>query len=309
MEPFDVPCLVSLESTDDRQEVMSARSEQRRGMEIGRPCSRLLRRLDRVTGLSDADRAAVSGLPMTIRYLSGGQGFARTGDVAEQCCLILDGYLYRQKGTGSGRRQILGIHVAGDLIDLQTLHLPRFDHDINAAGSAVVGVIPHSSFKGLLQASPVLNEAFWRESMVESSIFREWIVNLGQRSALARVAHIVCELTLRLRAVGLARDLVLNIPWKQSDLADAAGISTVHTNRVVQELRAVKAIAWGSGNLQILDWKLLCEIGDFSPDYLHLDEHAALIADAQRGAKDITDEPVGDGRAVCFGAEGGAQLH
>lgn len=275
---------------------MTARSEQRRGMEIGRPCSRLLRRLDRIAGLSETDRTAIANLPMTIRYLSAGQGFARTGDVAEHCCVILDGYLYRQKGTGSGRRQILAIHVAGDLVDLQTLHLPRFDHDINAAGTAVIGVIPHSCFKALLQASPSLNEAFWRESMVESSILREWIVNLGQRSALARVAHVICELSLRLRAVGLARDLVLNIPWKQSDLADAAGISTVHTNRVVQELRTMKAIAWGPGNLQIANWDLLCEIGDFSPDYLHLDGYPALVADAQQSAKSAIAEHLGDRR-------------
>lgn len=250
--------------------MISVGSEYHRGMEAGRPWSRLLRRLAGVSVLSEADRDALSNLPMSIRYMSAGQDFARSGDVAEQCCLILDGYLYRQKGTGSGRRQILAIHVPGDLIDLQTVHLQRFDHDIHAAGPAVVGVVPQSCFKGVLEASPGLTDAFWRESTVEAAIFREWIVNLGQRSALARVAHIICELASRLRAVDLARDLVLPIPLKQSDLADAAGISTVHTNRVVQELRATKAIVWGAGHLQIVNWTLLCQIADFSSSYLHL---------------------------------------
>lgn len=261
---------------------MASNVDHRRGMEIGRPYSRLLRRLDRIAPLREEDRNAIAALPMTIKYLLAGQDFARTGESAEHCCLLLDGFLYRQKGTGSGQRQIVSIHAPGDLIDLQTLHLPRFDHDINAVGAAVVGIIPHAAVKAMLTASPALNDMFWRETLVEASILREWIVNLGQRSALARIAHIICELTLRLQSVELARDLVLRIPWTQADLADAAGISTVHTNRVVQELRRLRAIAWEGGTLQILDWPLLCEIGDFSPDYLHL--HDATLPTVERSA-------------------------
>lgn len=248
----------------------STRPVQRSGPDSGRPLSRLLRRLDRQAALSAEDREAVSALPITVRYLTPEQSFARAGDSADCCGVILDGYLYRQKGTGAGRRQIIAIQTADDLVGLQTLLLPRFDHDVVALGPAVVGVIPHTAVKAMLRQSQALTECFWRETSVESAIFREWILNLGQRSALARVAHLVCELVARLRAVDLAQDMKLSIPWTQADVADATGISTVHANRVIQELRRIKAIAWREGVVEILDWPLLERIGDFSPDYLNL---------------------------------------
>lgn len=249
---------------------ISTRPVQRAGAEMGRPLSRLLRRLDRKATLSADDREALSALPMTVRYLSPEQSFARAGDAADCCGLVLDGYLYRQKGTGAGRRQIVGIQTADDLVGLQTLLMPRFDHDIVAIGPAVVGVIPHTAFKATLRQSQALTECFWRETSVDAAISREWILNLGQRSALARVAHLICELVARLRAVDLAQDMKLSIPWTQADVADATGISTVHANRVIQELRRVKAIAWREGMVDVLDWALLERIGDFSPDYLNL---------------------------------------
>lgn len=239
-------------------------------MEAGRPYSRLVRLLESMGPLSEDDIALISRLPMTVKNVHADQDIARDGDIATQCCLVLSGYVYRHKLAKGSRRQIMSFHIPGDIPDLQTLHLPRLDHTLSALGPGVIALLPHGAFRATLEQSPELSHVFWRQSLIDAAIFREWVINLGQRDALARVAHIICEMTLRLQAVGLAQDCSFSIPWTQSDLADASGISTVHTNRVVQELRRLGLIEWDAKRVLIRDWNGLVEVGDFSPDYLHL---------------------------------------
>jgi CRP-like cAMP-binding protein len=246
-------------------------------METGRPYTRLLRRLDSTVSLTESDRLAIARLPMTVKNCTNGQDIAREGDVSTQCVLVLDGYLFRHKLANGSQRQIMSFHVPGDIPDLQTLHLPKLDHTVTALGATVVAFIPHAAFKDMLQGSPQLTHVFWRESLVDAAIFREWVVN-GRRDSIARVAHIICELVVRLRAVGLARDMMFTIPWTQSDVADAAGISTVHANRVIQELRRLGFLGWDSRLIQILNWEGLASLGDFSDDYLHLRKAELLDA-------------------------------
>jgi len=239
-------------------------------MEAGRPYTRLLRRLDSVVSLTESDRRGIAQIPMTVKNFANGQDLVRDGDISTQCILVLDGYLFRHKMANGSQRQIMSFHVPGDIPDLQTLHLPKLDHTVTALGAAVVAFIPHAAFKELLQASPQLTHVFWRESLVDAAIFREWVITLGQRDAIGRVAHLICELVMRLQAVGLAKDMAFTIPWTQSDVADASGISTVHANRVIQELRRLELLEWDSRLIQVRNWDGLASLGDFSPDYLHL---------------------------------------
>jgi CRP-like cAMP-binding protein len=239
-------------------------------VEAGRPYSRLIQLLESVSSLSEEDVRLISRLPMTVKNVHANQQIARDGDLATQCCLVLNGHLYRHKFVKGSRRQILSFHIPGDIADLQTLHLPRLDYSLSALGPATVALIPHGPFNANLELSSRLSHVFWRQTLIDAAIFREWVINLGQRDALARVAHIICEMTLRLRAVGLTQDYSFSIPWTQSDLADAAGISAVHTNRVVQELRRLGLIEWDARRVLIRDWTRLVEVGDFSADYLHL---------------------------------------
>ncbi|ACI93845.1 cyclic nucleotide-binding protein [Afipia carboxidovorans OM5] len=238
-------------------------------MEAGRPYTRLLRRLDSIVSLAESDRYAITRLPMTVKNCANGQDVAREGDISTQCILVLDGYLFRHKLANGSQRQIMSFHVPGDIPDLQTLHLPKLDHTVTALGGTVIAFIPHAAFKDMLEGSPRLTHVFWRESLVDAAIFREWVIN-GRRDAISRVAHMICELMVRLQAVGLARDMAFTIPWTQSDVADAAGISTVHTNRVIQELRRLGLLEWDSRLIQIRNWEGLATLGDFSDDYLHL---------------------------------------
>jgi CRP-like cAMP-binding protein len=245
-------------------------------MQVGYPHSRLTTRLDAVVGLSEADRALIGKLPITARSLAADQDLVRTGEGASECWLLLDGYLYRHKETSDGRRQILSVYVPGDIPDLASLYLSRSDHTLSALGPAVAAHVPHSALQEMISASPALMRALQREMLVDAAIFREWILNIGTRQAVSRVAHLLCEIATRLRIVGLAKDLSFILPMSQADIGEATGISTVHANRVIQDLRSRGAIEWRNKTLRILDWDALVSIADFSPAYLHLRDDAKV---------------------------------
>jgi CRP-like cAMP-binding protein len=239
-------------------------------MEIGRPYSRLLHRLERLSALSAHDRQLVAELPLTVANFSANEKVARAGDAPSRCTLVLGGFLCGHKRVNGSRRQITSFFVPGDIADLHTLHMPPLDHDLSTLGPAVVAFMPHGAFRDMLDRSPRLTQAFWRDTYIRLAIMREWVTNLGRRDAIARVAHVVCELTVRLQNVDLAQNLAFSIPWTQSDLADACGISNVHANRVVQELRRLGLIEWDSRRVRIRDWDAVAKIADFSDEYLQL---------------------------------------
>jgi CRP-like cAMP-binding protein len=236
-------------------------------MEIGRPYSRLLSRLERYGALEPHDRQRVSELPLTVANLTPDQEITHQGDKPSRCTLVLGGFLYTHRIVSGGRRQITSFVIPGDFADLQAL-CHGVDYNLSALGPAVVAFLPHAALKDLLDRSPQLAQTFWRESFVEAAIFREWIANIGRRESIARVAHLICELTARLQTVDLARDLCFAIPLTQAELADACGISSVHANRVVQELRRLGLVEWDSKQVRIKNWSGLARIGDFSADYL-----------------------------------------
>lgn len=237
-------------------------------MEIGRPYSRLLLRLERFGALSTADRQRIADLPLKLVNYPAEREVVSYGYSPSQCTLVLDGFLYSHKLVAGSRRQIISFFVPGDVADLPTLYLPKIDHGITTLGPAVLAFVPHSALKEVLDQSPNLAQAVWRETLIQAAISREWVANLGRRDAIARTAHIICELAVRLQAIGLARDLSFPIPWKQMDLADACGISTVHANRVIQELRHLGLVEWESRRVIIRDWHSLVRVGDFNDDYL-----------------------------------------
>jgi CRP-like cAMP-binding protein len=239
-------------------------------MEIGRPYSRLLQRLDRLGSLSAHDRQLIAELPLTVANFSANEEVVRHGDAPSRCTLVLGGFLQGHKRVNGSSRQITSFFVPGDIADLHTLHLAPLDHDLSTLGPAVVAFMPHGAFRHMLDRSPHLTQAFWRDTFIRLAIMREWVTNLGRRDAIARVAHVICELAVRLQNVDLAQNLSFSIPWTQTDLADACGISNVHANRVVQELRRLGLIEWDSRKVTIRDWDAVAKIGDFSDEYLQL---------------------------------------
>jgi CRP-like cAMP-binding protein len=209
----------------------------------------------------------VAALPLSVRNVAAGSPILPTEE--PHCIVVVNGFVCGWKHVGTGRRQITSMIVPGDIAGLNGLLLPGSDDNLSALGPAVIASLPYSALEEALDQSPRLAQAFWRQSFVEAAILREWIASLGRREALARVAHLICELVVRLQAVGLAKDYSFVISWTQRDLADACGISAVHANRVVQELRRLELVEWDAKHLKIRDWDTLVKVGEFSDDHLH----------------------------------------
>jgi CRP-like cAMP-binding protein len=235
------------------------------------PARKLIERLQALVGLSEDDRNKLANMPNAVKTFSDNEYVLREGGRAFHCTIVITGFLCRQKIV-SGRNQILSFYMPGDMPDLHTLHLPLMDHDVCSAGPSTVAFVPHAFLNNLLINSPTLTHAFWRETLVDAAIYREWVANLGARDALSRVAHVFCELAARLEIVGLLDNDQFRLPFTQQTLADACGLSTVHINRTVQELRRGGLIEWKGGVVTLLRRQKLARVADFTPEYLHLSD-------------------------------------
>ena len=237
----------------------------------------LVRKLESISPLTTEEEQALAELPMQVRDLGADQDIVREGDRPSRCCLLLDGFACRYKLLDEGRRQILSFHVAGDILDLQSLHLDVMDHSHATLTPSRVGLIPHQSLRALTRRHPRIAEAFWRDTLIDAAVFREWMAGIGRRPAHARIAHLLCELVRRMQAAGLADGQSVRLPLTQQQVGDALGLSFVHVNRVLQRLRGEGLITWESRVLTVEDWGGLKRAGAFDPIYLHLrrDEAAA----------------------------------
>ena len=233
------------------------------------PTAMMIRRLRVNTDISDEDAQALQKLPSLVRDFPAETTFMREGDRPTQCCVIMSGFAFRSKVTEGGRRQILSFHPAGDMPDLHGLLLDRIDHDLVTLSPARVAFIEHRDINRLIEERPTIGRALWRETIVDASIFREWIVRLGTKDAAARMAHLVAELRSRLIAVGLAVDHEFEFPITQSELAEALGISAVHVNRVIQTFRATGMLNIKRSKITLKDIEQLVQIGGFNDLYLH----------------------------------------
>ncbi len=149
------------------------------------------------------------------------------------------------------------------------------DNSVATISQCRVGFITHEDLRDLCVRYPRITAALWRETLIDASIFREWVTNVGQREAYQRMAHLLCELLVRLRAVDLVEDHVCDLPITQSEFADALGVTTVHVNRVLQQMRADGLIETKGTQLKIPDWDKLKQVGEFDPTYLHLESNQA----------------------------------
>jgi CRP-like cAMP-binding protein len=231
----------------------------------------LTRKLESVARLSDVEKAAVLALSVTVRQMRADHDIVRDRDRPSQSCLVLEGWLCRYKILESGARQIFSFHIGGDLPDLQSLFLNTMDHNLGSLVQSTVAFIPHDSIRTLIRDFPRIGEVLWRDTLIDAAIFREWIVGMGRRDAPSRIAHLFCELFVKLDAVGLTKGYTCDFPLTQSVIADALGLSTVHVNRSLMELRGKGLITLEKHTLKILKWDELQEEAGFDPLYLHLD--------------------------------------
>jgi len=231
----------------------------------------LIRKLSNYADLSEGDRIVLERLAQKPQQFPAHTDLIREGDPTDGLCLILTGWACRYKGLPDGERQIMAYFIPGDLCDQRIFILKRMDHSIGTITSATVAVIPAETVIDLTDQHPRLARALWWSTLVDEAITREWVVNVGQRNALARVAHLICEMFVRVRAVGLVEGLSFGFPVTQTELADTVGLTLVHTNRMLRDLRAAGLIAWKGKRLTILDLERLANLSMFNPNYLHLE--------------------------------------
>jgi CRP-like cAMP-binding protein len=239
------------------------------------PQTLMIRKLDSIFPLTDEEKQALRDVPVQVQVLQADQDIVRIGDRPSQCCLLLEGFTCVYKLTSEGKRQIMALHVPGDMPDLQSLHLTVMDNSLATMTPCTVGFIAHEDLRRVCERYPRIAAALWRETLVDASIFREWLLNIGRREAYTRLAHLLCEFLARLKAVGLAQGGTFDLPITQVKLADAIGTSTVHVNRVLQALRADGLIQTKGTQVTIPDWERLTEVGEFDPLYLHLEKEGA----------------------------------
>lgn len=239
---------------------------------------RTFRKFARRAPLDESDREAFFSLPFELRIFEQHRYISREGDRAPGATLILDGLAYRHKVTVEGARQILSLHIPGDFVDLEGALLTVADHNVQALTQCNVAVIPRAAIVSLIDSHARLAHAMWIDTLVDGSIFREWITNVGRRDARTRMAHLLCEFAVRLRVAGLGRDTHYELPMTQEQLADATGLTPVHVNRTIKGLEKDGLIERPNPrSICIGDWRKLAEVGEFDTNYLHLREDEAVL--------------------------------
>lgn len=229
--------------------------------------------MDGYVPLGAEDKRLLNSVIRDARSVPAGTDLAREGDKPTSVHLIMDGFACRYKFTAEGNRQIMAYLLPGDFCDLHVFVLKQMDHSIATLSDCTAVDIPREKILELLQR-PKLSLALWCAALVDAAVLREWLVNIGQRRAGQRLAHVLCELLLRLRIVGLA-DRSYELPLSQKDLADTIGVSNVHLNRVLQDLRRENLISWKNEVLVIKDIDRLMEFSGFNPNYLHIGKQGA----------------------------------
>lgn len=230
----------------------------------------LFRRLRIASGIDEEDVAEIGALPITVRHYPAETPVVRDGERASECCLIVDGFCARSKTIASGKRQILSIHIPGEIPDLMSLFLHVMDHELSTLTPCTLGFINHDVLRKLYHRRPAVAEIFWRDTLIDAAMFREWIVNVGQRPAPARLAHVMIELRERLRTIGRVEDgASFEMPLTQEQVGEALGITAVHANRIIRQLREEGVVDLHRGRVKVLDERRFLQLADFDGRYLH----------------------------------------
>jgi CRP-like cAMP-binding protein len=239
------------------------------------PGNPFIRKLEGFAALSDADRAMLERISANPRSIAPGTDLVREGDKPDGVFVVMEGMACRHKMRATGQRQIMAYLVPGDAGDLDVTLLDEMDHTVTTFSACQVVRIPPETVADLLEHHPQVARALRIGTLVDEATLREWLVNVGCRSAAERIAHLFCELLMRLRAVGLAPNDSYALPITQADLGDTTGLSNVHVNRTLQELRRQGLIELKGGRLTILNLPRLRALAEFKSNYLHIGDRAA----------------------------------
>ena len=227
-------------------------------------------KLSSFTDLSATDRTHLDHLARSPTRMRAGEDLIREGDRPERVFLLLSGWAYRYKVLADGKRQIVAYLLPGDLCDAHIFILGKMDHSIGLLSNATVATVSRETMIDVTERSPAIARALWWSTLVDEAVLRHWLINVGQRDAYHRIAHLFCELWERASQVGLVSGGAFDLPLTQEQLGDTLGMTSVHTNRVLQRMRGEGIITFESKRLIIRDMQGIRRAADFNPNYLHL---------------------------------------
>lgn len=206
-----------------------------------------------------------------VRELPAGKVVVRSGVMISESTLLFEGLVCRYRDLADGERQIMELHVPGDFLDLHSFLLKRLEHEVGTMTRIRYGVVPHDKIRNITENHPHLARMLWFSTLLDAAIHRERILSVGRRSAIARIAHLMCEMFVRMEIVGLTSGNSYKLPITQSDIADANGLTSVHVNRMLKKLRDEELMTFRGGEVIIHDWERLQRVAEFSPAYLYLE--------------------------------------
>ena len=229
-----------------------------------------IRKLQARDDISAEEEAAIRGAAGESRSVAAHRTIIRARQPVRESTILLGGWAARVKDLESGQRQITEINVPGDFIDLHSFTLKELDHDVVALTNCELVGVPHENLEEITVNLPHLTRVYWFQTNLDAAIHREWMLSAGRRSALGRVAHLFCELLVRLQVTGLAEAGAYDFPLTQVQLADCLGLTSVHVNRTLQQLRKDGLIELKERKVRILDLAELKRVAEFDPTYLYL---------------------------------------
>jgi CRP-like cAMP-binding protein len=221
--------------------------------------------------ISAEEESALRAAMGEVREYPADRTFIRAGEELTVSTLVLDGLICRYKDLRDGQRQITELHVAGDFADLHSFTLKRLDHNIMALTPARAALFPHDRLREITERHPHLTRVLWFMTNLDAAIHREWVLSLGRRSALSRVAHLFCELHVRLGVVGLSDEAGYSLPLTQTDLAECVGLTPIHVNRTLKALRTRGLVEFRARRVYLKDMEGLKRVAEFDPSYLYLE--------------------------------------
>jgi CRP-like cAMP-binding protein len=247
--------------------------------ESSHPLDPMLKKLAYYAPLDDADFEALRALPYQLKTVDARQDIVREGERPTFCCVILSGFAFRYKLVAGGARQIVSIHMTSDLVDLENSLLGVADHSVEMMVRSEVAMIPREAVLALAFERPKVGFAMWYSTLVDGSVFREWIANVGRRDAKTAMAHLFCELALLMKVAGVGGQNDYEMPLTQEQLADCLGLTPVHVNRTIKLLESDKLINRStSRSITIGNWEKLAEAGGFDSTYMHLKGNDTVFA-------------------------------
>lgn len=237
-------------------------------MSTPHPLDLLVRRLSAHSSLSEEDCNAIRALPFSMREVPPNSYIIREGEPPLVCGVLVKGYAFRQKLANTGERQIVSLHIPGEALDFQSLLLDQADHNVQALTRVTLAVLDRRALLALLMERGAVAIAAAKLCLIEASVSREWILNVGRRDARTRVAHLICEFCMRLEEQGLEQERFV-LPMTQEQLGDATGLTSVHVNRTLKAIEKDGLIERAGREVRIPDLPALKQAGDFSELYLH----------------------------------------